>query len=57
MKIAILKEKAFGETRVAITPDVAKLFVRDGFEIYVEKNAGLSAGLKIYDSGTEVPGF
>lgn len=44
MKIAILKEKALGETRVAITPDVAKLFIRDGFEICVEKNAGLSAG-------------
>lgn len=44
MKIGILKEKALGETRVAITPDIVKLFVRDGFEVFVEKNAGLLAG-------------
>lgn len=44
MKIAVLKEKALGETRVAITPDVAKLFIRDGFEVFVEKNAGMNAG-------------
>jgi NAD(P) transhydrogenase subunit alpha len=44
MKIGILKEKSSGETRVAITPDVAKLFVRDGYEVIIEKNAGLKAG-------------
>ena len=59
MKIAILKEKAPGETRVAITPDVAKLFVRDGFEVCVEKNAGLSAGFldsQYIDAGAKVSG-
>lgn len=59
MKIAILKEKALGETRVAITPDVAKLFVRDGFEICVEKNAGAAAGFldaQYLDAGAKVSG-
>jgi NAD(P) transhydrogenase subunit alpha len=44
MKIAILKERYTNETRVAITPDVVKLFTRDGFNVWVESNAGLSAG-------------
>lgn len=44
MKIGILKEKALGETRVALTPDIVKLLVKDGFEVYVEKNAGIKAG-------------
>ena len=44
MKIAVLKEKASGETRVAVTPDVAKLYIRDGFDVLVEKNAGIHAG-------------
>lgn len=44
MKIAVLKEKASGETRVAVTPDVVKLYIRDGFEVLVEKNAGMQAG-------------
>jgi len=59
MKIAILKEKALGETRVAITPDVAKRFVRDGFEVYIEKNAGLMAGFlddQYVDAGAKVSG-
>ena len=57
MKIAILKEKASGETRVAITPDVAKLFIRDGFEVCIEKNAGLSAGFldaQYADAGAKI---
>jgi len=59
MKIAILKEKALGETRVAITPDIAKLFVRDGFEVYIEKNAGLTAGFldsQYVDAGAKISG-
>ncbi|MGV2432330.1 MAG UNVERIFIED_CONTAM: Re/Si-specific NAD(P)(+) transhydrogenase subunit alpha [Rickettsiaceae bacterium] len=44
MKIAVLKEKAEGETRVAVTPDVAALFIKAGFSVSVEKGAGVSAG-------------
>ncbi|MEY3196871.1 MAG: transhydrogenase subunit alpha part 1 [Pseudomonadota bacterium] len=44
MKIAILKEKAHDETRVAITPDVAKSFINAGFEVLLEKDAGIKAG-------------
>ncbi len=44
MKIAVLKEKAPGEARVAVTPDVVALFIKAGFTISIEKNAGVSAG-------------
>ncbi len=44
MKIAVLKEKAHGETRVAVTPDVASLFIKAGFSISVEHDAGSLAG-------------
>jgi NAD(P) transhydrogenase subunit alpha len=43
MKIAVLKEKATGEKRVAITPDIVKKFVDLGIEICIEKGAGLQA--------------
>ena len=44
MKIAVLKEKAKGENRVAVTPDIAERFIKAGYSIIVEKNAGTSAG-------------
>lgn len=44
MKIAILKEKAKSENRVAVTPDVAKLFIKSGYVISIEKGAGEMAG-------------
>ncbi len=44
MKIAALKEQALGETRVAITPDIAKLFVKKGFTVCVEHDIGSSIG-------------
>jgi len=44
MKIAVLKEKAQGETRVAVTPDVAASFIKAGFSIVIEKDAGFLAG-------------
>ena len=44
MKIAILKEKAKSENRVAITPDIAKLFIKAGYKISIEKGAGDMAG-------------
>ncbi|MCE0724489.1 MULTISPECIES: Re/Si-specific NAD(P)(+) transhydrogenase subunit alpha [Legionella] len=34
------------ETRVAITPNSAKHFIKSGFEVAIEKNAGLAAGFK-----------
>lgn len=44
MKIAALKERALHENRVAITPDVAKLFIKKGYKVVVEKDIGLNAG-------------
>jgi NAD(P) transhydrogenase subunit alpha len=44
MKIAVLKERYINESRVAITPDVVKLFVKDGFSVYIENNLGVKAG-------------
>ncbi len=43
MKIAVLKEAAAGERRVAATPETAKKFVSLGAEVAVERGAGVSA--------------
>ncbi|STY29950.1 pyridine nucleotide transhydrogenase, alpha subunit [Legionella wadsworthii] len=43
MIIATLRESG-NETRVAITPSSAKHFIKSGFEVAIEKNAGLAAG-------------
>ena len=40
MKIYVLREATNDEKRVALVPDVAKKFVKDGFDVYIEKNAG-----------------
>ena len=40
MKIGIPKETADRETRVAITPTIAKQLSSKGFEISIEKDAG-----------------
>lgn len=37
------------ETRVAITPNAAKHYIKSGFEVLVEKNAGLKAGFRDQD--------
>jgi len=42
--IAIPKEILPGENRVAIIPDVASKLIKAGFEIKIEKDAGLNAG-------------
>jgi len=42
--IAVPKEVLQGENRVAVVPDVAVKFIKDGYEVHVEKNAGLNAG-------------
>lgn len=43
MKLAILKERRPYEKRVAATPDTVKKFKEQGFEVWVEKDAGIEA--------------
>ncbi len=40
MKIAVLKERALGEQRVAISPEMVKKLVSQGVEIRIEQGAG-----------------
>lgn len=49
MKIAVLKERRFGETRVATTPDTVKKLVGLKHAVAVESGAGLSAGVRDED--------
>lgn len=59
MKIGVLKEKAKGEQRVAVTPDIAAKFIKAGYEIAIEKGAGESAGFldqEYVDAGVKVSG-
>ncbi|MGK7948006.1 MAG: Re/Si-specific NAD(P)(+) transhydrogenase subunit alpha [Xenococcaceae cyanobacterium] len=44
MKIAVAKENELGELRVAQVPDTVSRLVKQGFEVWVEKGAGLGAG-------------
>ncbi len=44
MKLAIIKETKSGESRVAVTPDVAKSLAKAGFTCQVESGAGSAAG-------------
>jgi NAD(P) transhydrogenase subunit alpha len=44
MKIVALKERIHNEARVAVTPEVARLLVKKGFSVIVEKGLGLLAG-------------
>lgn len=50
MKISILKETRAGETRVAMTPQVASQLIKTGFEVMVEEGAGLASAFedKVY---------
>lgn len=43
MKIAIPKERRVGETRVAASPDTVKKLIAMGFNVVVEKEAGIAA--------------
>jgi H+-translocating NAD(P) transhydrogenase subunit alpha len=45
VKIAVLKESAPGETRVAATPETVKKFLALGASVAVEKGAGLNAAI------------
>ncbi|MCH8032516.1 MAG: Re/Si-specific NAD(P)(+) transhydrogenase subunit alpha [Bacteroidetes bacterium] len=51
MVIAIPKEILPGENRVACVPDVASKYIKAGFEVQVESNAGLNAGFTNEDYG------
>jgi NAD(P) transhydrogenase subunit alpha len=44
--ISIPKEILPGENRVACVPDVASKLIKAGFEVQIEKDAGLNAGFK-----------
>ncbi|MEM8725105.1 MAG: NAD(P) transhydrogenase subunit alpha [Pseudomonadota bacterium] len=57
MKIAILKERAEGETRVAATPETVKKFIGLDNEVAVEAGAGLSASITddaFSDAGAQI---
>ncbi|GAA4052655.1 NAD(P) transhydrogenase subunit alpha [Parerythrobacter jejuensis] len=45
MRIAVLKERASGETRVALTPETAKKFIALGASVAVESGAGAHASI------------
>ena len=49
VKIAVLKEVAPGETRVAASPETVKKFIGLGAAVAVEKGAGLSASISDAD--------
>jgi NAD(P) transhydrogenase subunit alpha len=54
VKIAVLKEAASGENRVAATPETVKKFIALGASVAVEKGAG--AGASIPDADYEAAG-
>ncbi|WP_394731038.1 Re/Si-specific NAD(P)(+) transhydrogenase subunit alpha [Altererythrobacter sp. GH1-8] len=45
MRIAVLKEQAAGETRVAATPETVKKFIGLGADVAVESEAGTTASI------------
>lgn len=49
MKIAVLKERALHEKRVAISPDMVKKLVSHGVEVVIEQGAGETASFKDED--------
>lgn len=46
MIISIPKETIAGENRVACVPDVASKLIKAGYEVQIEKDAGLTAGFR-----------
>ena len=44
MRIAVARERAAGETRVALTPEVVQRLVKGGHSVSVESGAGVAAG-------------
>jgi NAD(P) transhydrogenase subunit alpha len=49
IKIAVLKERSSGETRVAVTPETVKKFTALGAVVAVENGAGLTASVSDAD--------
>lgn len=45
MRIGVPKEIKTAESRVAITPAGVEAFVKNGHEVYIEKDAGLDSGI------------
>jgi NAD(P) transhydrogenase subunit alpha len=45
MKIAVLKETEVEEKRIAVTPDIVKKYIENGFKVGIEKGAGKDAGI------------
>ena len=43
MKIAVFKETRPNETRVALTPQVAQQYIKQGHEVLIETDAGLTS--------------
>ena len=57
LRIAVFKERAAGETRVAATPETVKKFIALGASVAVESGAGLNASIADADyaaAGAEV---
>lgn len=44
LRLVVLRETVDHETRVAVTPDLAKKYTQAGYHVSVETNAGLAAG-------------
>lgn len=45
MKLAVIKERADGETRVAVSMETVKDFIEMGMDVTIEKDAGLLSGI------------
>jgi NAD(P) transhydrogenase subunit alpha len=59
MKIAVLRETRPGESRVAVSPDIAKKYLALGAEIRIERGAGEGANFPDYayeDAGASIAG-
>ncbi|MCR3906471.1 MAG: NAD(P) transhydrogenase subunit alpha [Tenericutes bacterium] len=44
MNIGILKERSKGENRVAVVPNHVSVLIKQGYTVYLEKDAGTAAG-------------
>lgn len=49
MLLGVPKETKYKETRVALTPDVVKELIKKGYEIIIEKDAGILSYIKDED--------
>jgi NAD(P) transhydrogenase subunit alpha len=59
MKIVALKERIKNEHRCSITPDTAKLFIQNGFNVVIEQGIGIASGFEDSEylaSGAKVSG-